>query len=123
MGATEAFEQVQKAYKTLYNPDERRAYDASLEAAAAPTRRNEPEGPNIWDKQEFRAYEAGRYNEPYSALDPRWWKKRQKYPQFSQSRSTIPTSAKPILSLAGVFLICGALPIGLVALSSEQPSE
>merc|ERR1712187_779728 len=34
--ATAAFEKVQKAYKVLYDPDQRRAYDAMQAQASAP---------------------------------------------------------------------------------------
>eukprot|EP00929_Paragymnodinium_shiwhaense_P065964 TRINITY_DN33049_c0_g1_i2.p1 TRINITY_DN33049_c0_g1~~TRINITY_DN33049_c0_g1_i2.p1 ORF type:complete len:175 (+),score=48.40 TRINITY_DN33049_c0_g1_i2:101-625(+) len=125
--ATVAFERIQKAYKVLSDPDQRRAYDKSQAEAARPLG-----GGNV-DEATPEANAAdilrGRYNRANAdTAPPMTWKQyfrirsfQKKYKQFSDQKSV--SLAKPVLAVVGIFAVCRTVPSALIYLTQEEAAE
>mmetsp|Transcript_61606 Transcript_61606/g.133357 ORF Transcript_61606/g.133357 Transcript_61606/m.133357 type:complete len:176 (+) Transcript_61606:67-594(+) len=118
--ATATFEHVQAAYKVLYDPEQRAAYDAETARLAKPMEAPlGPSGPSWLERR--KAMPQGPVGLGCEWLHEFRRKQRMetKYRHFSKQRALALSVAKPALGILGVFLAFRTLPVLL--LSSDPP--
>eukprot|EP00747_Dinoflagellata_sp_TGD_P185920 gnl/TRDRNA2_/TRDRNA2_42712_c0_seq1.p1 gnl/TRDRNA2_/TRDRNA2_42712_c0~~gnl/TRDRNA2_/TRDRNA2_42712_c0_seq1.p1 ORF type:complete len:227 (-),score=32.78 gnl/TRDRNA2_/TRDRNA2_42712_c0_seq1:35-634(-) len=124
--ATIAFEKLQEAYKVLYDPEKRRAYDSTIGEVAAPFRpfdgteppRAKGSGPRGPSGLPVQPPSAWRPDQLWQQL--RWRQTVKKYRQFSKARPV--SMAKPVLGILGLFVAFRVLPMGVMMMCGSDDS-